>query len=55
VSGQLKKWGGWVIAQDQATAEHFGMPGAAIKTGSVDFVVPLNEIASTLVNLVMKG
>lgn len=51
----IKKTGGQVIAQDQATAEYFGMPGAAINTGSVDFVIPLDQIASTLVNLVMRG
>lgn len=44
--------GGTVIAQDQATSEFFGMPEAAINTGVVDLVVPLNEIAATLVNLV---
>ncbi len=31
------------------------MPGAAIHTGSVDFVLPLDEIASALVTLIMKG
>ncbi|WP_250122784.1 chemotaxis protein CheB [Chroococcidiopsis sp. CCMEE 29] len=48
----IKKMGGTVIAQDQATSEFFGMPEAAINTGVVDLVVPLNEIAATLVNLV---
>lgn len=48
----IKKMGGITIAQDKATSEFFGMPQAAIKTGSVDRVVPLNEIAATLVNLV---
>ena len=47
--------GGTVIAQDEATAEFFGMPGAAIRSGSVDFVLPLDEIATALVTLVMKG
>lgn len=49
----IKKMGGQVIAQDKATAEHFGMPGAAIDTGAVDRILPLNQIASILVNLVM--
>ncbi|HYL79558.1 MAG TPA: chemotaxis protein CheB [Candidatus Acidoferrum sp.] len=48
----LKKMGGTVIAQDEKTAEFFGMPGAAIHTGGVDFVLPLDEIASALVTLV---
>ena len=51
----IKKMGGTVIAQDEATAEFFGMPGAAIRSGSVDFVLPLEEIATTLVTLVIKG
>lgn len=51
----IKKMGGTVIGQDEKTAEFFGMPQAAIQTGSVDFVLPLNEIPSALVTLVMKG
>jgi len=51
----IKKMGGTVIAQDEHTAEFFGMPGAAIHSGSVDFVLPLNEIPAALVTLVMKG
>jgi len=51
----IKKMGGTVLAQDQKTSEFFGMPGAAIDSGSVDFVLPLEEIAPALVTLVMKG
>jgi len=51
----IKKMGGTVIAQDEATAEFFGMPSAAIHSGSVDFVLPLDEIAPALVTLVVKG
>jgi two-component system chemotaxis response regulator CheB len=51
----IKKMAGTVIAQDQSSSEFFGMPGAAIQTGAVDFVLPLGEIASALVTLVMKG
>ena len=51
----IKKMGGTVIAQDETTAEFFGMPSAAIDSGSVDFVLPLNEIPMALVTLVMKG
>jgi two-component system chemotaxis response regulator CheB len=51
----IKKMGGTVVAQDKTTSEFFGMPGAAIETGSVDFVLPLCEIASALVTLVMKN
>src|SRR5215510_7832678 len=48
----IKKMGGSVIAQDEATSEFFGMPGAAIGTGCVDFVLPLEEIAGALLTLV---
>jgi two-component system chemotaxis response regulator CheB len=51
----IKKMGGTVIAQDEITAEFFGMPGAAIQSGSVDFVLPLDEIPAALVTLVVKG
>jgi len=49
----IKKMGGTVIAQDEVSSEFFGMPGAAIGTGNVDFVLPLAEIASALRTLVM--
>ena len=51
----IKKMGGTVIVQDEATAEFFGMPSAAIHSGSADFVLPLDEIAPALVTLVVKG
>ena len=51
----IKKMGGTVVAQDKTTSEFFGMPGAAIETGSVDFVLPLGEIGPALVTLVMKN
>lgn len=51
----VKKMGGTVLAQDQATAEFFGMPSAAIQSGSVDRILPLDEIPAVLVTLVMTG
>jgi two-component system chemotaxis response regulator CheB len=51
----VKKMGGTVIAQDEASSEFFGMPSAAIQTGSVDFILPLEEIAPALVTLIMTG
>jgi two-component system, chemotaxis family, protein-glutamate methylesterase/glutaminase len=48
----INKMGGTVIAQDEESAEHYGMPGAAVATGVVDFVLPLPEIAKALVTLV---
>lgn len=50
----IKQMGGIAIAQDRESSECFGMPGAAIKTGAVDWILPLHEIAATLVNLVNR-
>jgi two-component system chemotaxis response regulator CheB len=36
----IKKMGGTVIAQDEMSADFFGMPSASIQTGDVDFVLP---------------
>jgi two-component system chemotaxis response regulator CheB len=51
----IKKMSGTVIAQDERTSEFFGMPGAAIQSRNVDFILPLDEVAAALVTLVMKG
>jgi two-component system chemotaxis response regulator CheB len=51
----IKKMGGTVIAQDQETAEFFGMPSAAIHTGDVDFILPLGEVSAALISLVMQA
>lgn len=51
----IKKMGGTVIAQDETTSEFFGMPRAAIQTGTVDFILPLSEIASALITLVTEN
>jgi two-component system chemotaxis response regulator CheB len=50
----IKQKGGTTIAQDQETSEVFGMPGAAVATGCVDFVLPLDDIGPALVTLVMR-
>ncbi|HEY7237823.1 MAG TPA: chemotaxis protein CheB [Burkholderiales bacterium] len=48
----IKKMGGTVIVQDQESSEFGGMPEAAQRTGIVDFVLPLQEIALALQTLV---
>ena len=50
----IKEMGGKTIAQDESTSQHFDMPRAAIVTGAIDFVLPLNEIAPTLVKLLSQ-
>lgn len=44
----VRKVGGFVIAQDEATAEYFDMPYAAILTRQVDLVLPLYHIGFAL-------
>jgi two-component system, chemotaxis family, protein-glutamate methylesterase/glutaminase len=44
----VKRAGGTVIVQDEATSEFFGMPGAAIHAGHVDQILPLPAIAPAL-------
>jgi two-component system chemotaxis response regulator CheB len=51
----VDKVGGTVIVQDEESSEFFGMPDAALRTGVVDFVLPLSEIAPALVTLVCGG
>jgi two-component system chemotaxis response regulator CheB len=44
--------GGRVLAQDEATSEHFGMPGAAILAGGVDEILSLEDIGPAVVEFV---
>jgi len=48
----IKDMGGKVIAQDRPTSQDFSMPETSIKTGDVDFVLPLDKIAGKLIELV---
>lgn len=51
----IKDHGGQVIAQDQPSSQDFSMPETAIKTGDVDFILPLDRIAAKLIALVGTG
>lgn len=51
----IKKMGGTVLVQDEASSEYFAMPSAAIETGHVDFVLPLDDIAPAIVSLVVAA
>lgn len=48
----VKSRGGTVIAEDPGTAEFKGMPEAVVASGSVDFILPLDEIATVIRGLV---
>jgi two-component system chemotaxis response regulator CheB len=44
----MKQTGSQTIAQDEASCVVFGMPKEAIKLGAVDKVLPLSQIAATV-------
>ena len=46
--GHVKQAGGRVIAEAESTAVIFGMPHQAIRTGAVDAVLPLPEMAAAI-------
>jgi two-component system chemotaxis response regulator CheB len=48
----VKAHGGHVIAQNPATAQHWSMPGSAIRSGAVDYVLPLDAIGPALDDIV---
>jgi chemotaxis response regulator CheB len=43
-----------VIVQNEATSEHRSMPRAAIRSGAVDYVLPLDAIGPTLNDIVHR-
>ncbi|MFI0982500.1 chemotaxis protein CheB [Streptomyces sp. NPDC021093] len=49
---RVKGVGGTVLAEDPASAEFDGMPSAAVATGAVDRVLPLEDLAAELRALV---
>ena len=51
----IKQRGGITIAQDEATAEYFGMPDAAIHTQAIDYILPLEAIAPLLITLTKQA
>ena len=51
----LREAGGLVIAQDQATAAVWGMPGRVVEAGLANATVPLGSLAETLLGLFEAG
>jgi two-component system chemotaxis response regulator CheB len=51
----IRERGGKVIAQDRPTSQDFSMPQSSIATGDVDFILPLNEIAPMLIELIQHA
>lgn len=49
----VRKAGGAMIAQDEATSIVFGMPGVAIASGLADDILPIESIAGRLLELIV--
>ena len=49
--GRIKEMGGVVIVQSPNDAEHESMPLAAVGTGLVDFILPVEEMPQKLIDL----
>ncbi len=48
----LRAAGGTAVVQDESTSLIYGMPQAALAAGGADFILPVTEIASKLVDIV---
>jgi two-component system CheB/CheR fusion protein len=48
---RVKEQGGVTLAQAPGDAEHEGMPVAAIRTGAVDFILPVVDMPQLLIDL----
>ncbi|MCK4798354.1 MAG: chemotaxis protein CheB [Spirochaetes bacterium] len=46
---EIKKNGGFTIAQDEKTCIVFGMPKEAINIGAVDVVLPIDKITDRII------
>ena len=51
----IKNAGGRILVQDRDTCSKFEMPHAAIETGAVDFVLPLDQLPVALQAFTVKG
>ncbi|MDD2914365.1 MAG: chemotaxis-specific protein-glutamate methyltransferase CheB [Gallionella sp.] len=50
----IRKHGGYTVAQDEATSVVFGMPKVAIDSGVIDKISPVSEIGGLLKQLVLR-
>jgi two-component system chemotaxis response regulator CheB len=49
---EIKRQGGYTIAESEETAVVFGMPAEAIKNGAVDTILPLPDIPAEILRIV---
>lgn len=53
--GAVKRAGGHVVAQDEASSVVWGMPGSAWEAGVTDELLPLDQIARAVAAVVKRG
>ncbi|MDI6799691.1 MAG: chemotaxis response regulator protein-glutamate methylesterase [Actinomycetota bacterium] len=51
---QIKAKGGRTVAQDEASCVVYGMPKSVVEMGNADKVVPLNDVASEIINMLKE-
>ncbi len=49
---EIKRKGGYTIAESEESAVVFGMPGEAIKAGAIESVLPISEIPAEIIRVV---
>ncbi|MBF0522885.1 MAG: PAS domain-containing protein [Candidatus Omnitrophica bacterium] len=52
---EIKAKGGIIFVQDENSAKYFGMPGSAIASGAVDFILDPRQIAKKLAQIGIGG
>jgi len=52
---EMRDAGAQTIAQDEATSVVWGMPGAAVRMGAVDEILPLHQVADAAMRLAEKA
>ncbi|HHK74740.1 MAG TPA: chemotaxis response regulator protein-glutamate methylesterase [Rhizobiales bacterium] len=53
--GAIRKAGGSIIAQDEASSVVWGMPGAAAQAGICSAVLPIDQIANKIIEILKRG
>jgi len=51
----IRQAGGQIVVQDEASSVVWGMPGAVVKAGLADQVVPLPQLAAEITRRVQQG
>lgn len=54
-AASIKKAGGQVLAQDEATSAIYGMPMSVAKAGHADRILPLDKMADEIVRICMRN